>query len=204
MGDIGLGTSRQIAVAKNPQLRSGMIDDAGDQRVSAVLRLAQHHRHKIVERAPLDDEALVHIELTEPHIGIDEECPLRAVVGKADSNRLAGAVTECQHPAARRHHGQIAPRDDRRQRALYAPVRQAGENSITPGAFFSVRTGHHPSLPTLLRRPSRLTCQSSCSPGATLAPAISQTPSRIKPLPITCRATIRSPKTNHPVAMIST
>ena len=203
MRDIGLRASRQVAMTEDPQLRSDMVDDTGDERMRAVLCLPQQHRHEIVERAMFDKEAAVHVKLAKPCIGIDQKGPLRAIVGKADADRLAGTVAECQRPSTRRHHDQRSPRHDARKRALQAPVRKAECHCILT-TVFRWQSGHYRSSPLWGRSEPRFVCQSPPLVASLEAPAISQTPVRIRPLPITCRPTTGSPKTSQPVAMIST
>ena len=203
MRNISLRTSRQVAMTEDPQLRADMIDDAGDQRMRAVLRLPQHHRHEIIERAVFDKETAVHVKLTKPCIGIDEKSPLRPIVGKADTDEVAGAIAERQRATARRHHDQRSPRHDARERSLQAPIREAECQCIVT-MVFRWQSGHYRSSPLWGRSEPRFSCQSPPLVASPEAPAISQTPVRIRPLPITCRPTTGSPKTSQPVAMIST
>ena len=64
-------------------------------------RLAEHNGEQVGDRAPLEDDAAIHVGFTEPELGIDEDTALGRSCDEADGNRRADLVTTGERRSSR-------------------------------------------------------------------------------------------------------
>ncbi len=121
VGHIALRAPRSIALAQAPRGEAQPVGGA-HQRVRPQLRrrphIAHHQRQEVVDRAGLDQQSAVGIQLAQAQLGIGHEAPLRHGIAETDAHRRTAAVAEAQRPATRRHHRQIAAANQVVQAAL--------------------------------------------------------------------------------------
>ncbi len=160
-----------------------MVDQPCDEGMLGVLRLAQHHRQEVVERALFDEKTAIHIEFAEPQIGVDDKRPLRCKVGKADMHAFSGPVAEAKLLPIGCCDIEGTAGDDARKRTLEDPIAERRGSCFAMADEELLAWPHHRSLLTWACGRIGLASRSLMEPGFSDAPAISQTPARIRPLP---------------------